>query len=133
MSVVVLDASVVLKWVSATSEPGHVEAAELEGAFLRRELDVVVPTLLALEVLNIAGRRWRFSGEDLAAVAAMLESGPWTVEDPPLAAIPPWVERGLTAYDATYVALADRASCAVVTTDEQMLAVAGPLATPLVP
>lgn len=130
---VVLDASVVLKWFSEHDEPGKDEALALRAAFAGGDMDVVVPYLLAIEVLNVAGRRWRWPAADLGDLASVLWDMPWLFAVPPLPGVAHWVGRGLTAYDAAYVALAAAESCAVVTADAEMLAVAGALATPLVP
>jgi predicted nucleic acid-binding protein len=43
-----------------------------------------------------------------------------------------WVVRGLTAYDAVYVALAEERGQALVTDDDTIIAVAGEIARPLV-
>jgi predicted nucleic acid-binding protein len=130
---VVLDASVVLKWFSPHDEPGNAEAAFWREEFTRGEVDVLVPYLLAFEVLNVAGRRWRWPEPELADLAVVLRDLPWRVEAPSLPEVAHWVGRGLTAYDAAYVAVAVAASCSVVTADEEMLATAPSHTTPLVP
>lgn len=132
MTCVVLDTNVVLKWFGTHDEAGKSEALALRGSFERGETEVVVPRLLALEILNVAGRRWGWPADDLDALADALDSLPWRYEDPPFALIATWVGRGLTAYDATYVALAETLSCSVVTADVGILDVADALATPLV-
>ena len=118
----VLDTNVVLPWFQG--ESGTAEARALHTRLLRDEVEVFVPRLLSLEVLNVAGRRWQWPDQELAGLADELDALPWIVRDPALPSIAPWVARGLTAYDATYVALAESLSCTVVTADDRMLAVA---------
>jgi predicted nucleic acid-binding protein len=103
---VVLDASVVLKWL-ATEQRGSFEARQLRGDCQAGRLSVVVPPILFLELVDVAGTRWRWEAEAAGEVAnfgdlSFEESEP---ESPSVAA---GVSRGLTAYDAAYVALAER-------------------------
>lgn len=132
MTRVVLDASVVVKWF-LDPEVGTSEALALRADFERGAVNLVVPRLLFTEILNAAGRRQRWSAEALDGLAATLDELPCEIVDPPASHVAPWVAAGLTAYDATYVALAESVGCRVVTTDAEMLAVAPDLTTPLVP
>lgn len=129
----VLDASVVLTWFAANDEPGRAAARAAREAFESGALNVVVPPLLALEVLNVAGRKWRWDNATLVALAAALDRLPWRVSDPPLSDVAAWTARGLTAYDAAYVALAEKESCVLVTDDAHIVEIASPVAVPLVP
>jgi predicted nucleic acid-binding protein len=131
LTVTVLDASVVLKWFSRSPESGDAAARALRDQFVAGQLDAVVPRLLLLEVLNIAGRRWSWPADDVTTLADALAALPWRVSDPPLDLIATWVGRGLTAYDATYVALAESLDGVVVTDDKRLLDIAGDLARPL--
>lgn len=119
-----------MKWFR--DEPGRDRALALRAAFGIRELEVFVPRLLAAETLNVAGRKWLLADRDLA-LAEELDAVPWRVEEPPLPRVAAWVSRGWTAYDATYVALAEAHGCTVVRSDAGMLAAAPALTTPLVP
>lgn len=131
MSEVVLDASVLAKWFRTKGEQ-HLQAAlGLYSQFSRGELLVLVPPLLFLELLNAAARRWGWDGPRLERFAADLTLLGLEVRQPSLARIAHWCGRGLTAYDACYVALAEERQTVVVSDDERILAVAGGLATPL--
>ena len=55
----------------------------------------------------------------------------FTVLQPDLVGVARWTARGLTAYDACYVALAEERRTAVVTADRQMLSIGGSLAVAL--
>ena len=130
MSRVVLDASVVVKWC-VHEDGGTAEALALRAALDRGDVEVVVPHLLFAEILNATGRRQRWSAEALDVLADTLDGMPFRVQDPALSRVARWVAAGLTAYDASYVALAEETGRRVVTTDTQMLDVAPALTAPL--
>jgi predicted nucleic acid-binding protein len=118
---VVLDASVVLQWFTAGAEGG---AARVRDRFESGRLRVVVPRLLFLEIVNVTARRWGWSHQALLDLAAGLESLGFEVAEPPLAAVAAWTARGLTAYDAEYVALAEERGTALLTDDTVILGLA---------
>jgi predicted nucleic acid-binding protein len=131
VSELVLDASVVLKWFRSEGER-HVQAARaLRASFEAGELLVLAPSLLLLEIVNVAGRRWRWGQAALAELAASLDDLSFQLVDPELPRVAHWTARGLTAYDAAYVAVADAAALKLVTDDELVLALASPIADPL--
>jgi predicted nucleic acid-binding protein len=129
----VLDASVVLKWLGSAGERGFAEARRLQEKHERGTLWVVIPGLVLLEVLNVAGRRWKWPGDALRELVAALEQLELDVAEPALASVAAWVDRGLTAYDAVYVALAEERGIPLVTDDRTILEIAGEVARPLVP
>jgi predicted nucleic acid-binding protein len=117
---VVLDASVVLKWFHREGEV-HAEAAgALRGDFEAGELRVIAPPILWLEIINVAARRWRWDSSQLEALAASLSELGFELVEPEPEAIARWAGRGLTAYDAAYVALAARIGGVVVSNDATM-------------
>ena len=93
-------------------------------------LSVTVPALLFLEVLNVAGRQLRLPSELLSELATQLESLGFRTAEPPLTAVAAWAGRGLTAYDATYVALAEDLGVKLITADREIARIAGELARP---
>lgn len=133
MTEVVLDASVILKWFVATDERGRDEARGLRGEYRAGRLIVLVPSLLFMELLNVAGRRWGWEEAALLGLAAGLQDLLFEVADPDLSEVATWVTRGLTAYDAAYVALAEKRGIQLVTDDQTILEVAGELVRALVP
>lgn len=128
---IVLDASVVIKWLKTEAEQQLAAAQALERRFRRGELFVTVPVLLFLEIINIAARRWQWEAERLTQLAAVLGQFGFTVQEPDLARIAAWTSQGLTAYDATYVALAEERGVTLITADARILAVASAIARPL--
>jgi len=127
----VLDASVVLKWF-APEQRGSFEARELRMSYEAGRLSVVVPALMFLELLNVAGRRWRWDEEALGELADALDELSFDVGEPELQSVAAWVARGLTAYDAVYVALAEERALPFVTDDETVLQLAAGISRPLV-
>lgn len=120
----VLDASVVIRWFG----PQTAAATALRSEFEAGRLAVTVPTLLFLELVNVAGRQWRWRGEKLLDLARELEGAKFEALDPPLDRVATWVSRGLTAYDACYVALAEQLDLPLVTEDRAILEVAADVA-----
>lgn len=131
MTEVVLDASVILKWFRAKGERHVQPARSLRAAFEAGELIVFAPPLLHLEIVNLAGRRWHWSETSLVQLAGALEELSFDVREPELATVAQWTARGLTAYDAAYVALAEGEGIRLVTDDEQVVSVAPGIATAL--
>ena len=127
----VLDASVVLKWFHRDGEM-HAEAAgALRGDFEAGELRVIAPPLLWLEIINVAARRWRWDSSQLEALAASLSDLGFELVEPEPEAIARWAGRGLTAYDAAYVAVAEETGAPVITDDAQICRLAKGLSEPL--
>jgi predicted nucleic acid-binding protein len=121
---VVLDASVVVKWFHAAGETQVTAARSLRARFETGDLAVVVPRLLHLEIVNVAGRRWRWPQKRLLDLALALEDLQLDLREPPLLTIAQWTARGLTAYDACYVALAESVGVPLITDDDLILTTA---------
>ena len=121
----------VLKWF-AGEQRGSSEAGKLRADYEAGRVSVVVPALLFLELLNVAGRRWRWDEEALLELAEALGDLSFEVGEPDLQLVASWVARGLTAYDAAYVALADERDLALVTDDETIIEIAPEIGRPLV-
>lgn len=131
MNRAVLDASVVLKWFADPREPHVTAALELRRQFEAGILSVFAPTLLYLEIINIASRKWRWEKKKLIALAHALDTLPFTVCNPGVPAIADWAARGLTAYDAAYVALAQAEAISLITDDDLILSTAPGISRPL--
>ena len=131
MNAAVLDASVVVKWFGEVDERHLDKARRLRGAYASGELTAFAPPLLRLEVLNVAGRRWRLTEAALASFAATLDELRLELLDPEPAHVARWVARGLTAYDAAYVALAECEAIPLVTDDDLIVRTAPGIAVAL--
>lgn len=131
MNEAVLDASVLVKWFHSEGEEHVAQARALRARFEAGELRVFAPPLLWLEIVNVAARRWGFGQAPLEQLANALVSLGFEVVEPAIADVARWAGRGLTAYDAAYVALAESSGTRLITNDEEILCVAPTLATAL--
>jgi predicted nucleic acid-binding protein len=120
----VLDASVILKWFRSEGEPRADSAHGLRAAFEAGDLVVLAPPLLLLEIVNVAARRWRLEEQPLLELASALQELGLELIEPELTAVARWAARGLTAYDATYVAVAEASSTTLVSDDQLVLSTA---------
>jgi predicted nucleic acid-binding protein len=127
----VLDASVVLKWFHSEGEGRVAEARELRSRFEAGDLYVLVPPLLWLEVVNVAARRWHWTGKALDQLAEALPRVGFEAVQPGLPRVAAWAARGLTAYDAAYVTVAEEAGVHLLTDDAEIVRVAPEIATAL--
>jgi predicted nucleic acid-binding protein len=114
----------VLKWFHAQGEPRAKEAEALRERYSAGEFRVLAPTLLWLELLNVAARRWRWGQDRLERLAAALPDLGFELHEPGLGAIAGWCARGLTADDAAYVAVAEQAGVKLITDDAQIVRLA---------
>ncbi len=127
MKLVVVDTSVVLKWFRTTDERFVEEANLLLRAASDGQVTLLAPMLLRLEILNVAARRWKLPRADLELIAGGVEElGIEFCEVPPNLVVH-WVAKGLTAYDAVFVALAQSRKAFVVSDDRQIAVVGGDL------
>jgi len=123
----VLDASVVGRWFWQSDEA---TSAALRADYEAGRLSVTVPPLLFLELLNVAGRQLRWSVDELDEFADQLDHTRFDIIEPELKPIARWIGRGLTAYDASYVALAEQLGIPLITVDRAILEAAPRVARP---
>ncbi len=121
MTEIVLDASVVLKWFAGRNEDREAEALAVRAAYEAGRIAVVVPTLLALEIVNIAARRWMWGEAAVVELAADLDDLGFEWREAEPERIARWTATGLTAYDAAYVALAEEVRAPLITDDRLIL------------
>jgi predicted nucleic acid-binding protein len=120
---VVVDASVVVKWF--IEEEYSEQALKLLDAYKEGLLDLVAPSLLPYEVLNALKYSNVFGEDELKEVAIVLESLQITTfelrSDYARRSLEIAMRKGVTVYDASYVALAELENAAFYTADEKLL------------
>lgn len=116
---VVFDASVLIPVLLPTTDDD--DAARAEAALGDPDSDVIAPTLIDLEVLNAAARRRNVDADALVRIAGYLEELDVERIDPSLADVARWCAAGLSAYDATYAALAEELDALLLTADRALL------------
>ena len=125
MNRLVIDASVALKWFLRDERYGE-RALDLLDQFVRGALDLVAPSLMVYEVINglvIAQRKGRIDEVNvLSSISGFLDLGITSVditghEDRILHFCRAY---GRSAYDASYLAVAEKASLTLVTGDERL-------------
>ena len=125
---VVVDASIAVRWFEPSSAPRVAPALEILKQYQAGDLRVVVPPLLFIELINVAGRQWRWRESALHELATRLDGLLFDLVEPDLERVATWVATGLTAYDAVYVALAEQRGLHLLTDDRDVLDRAKPIA-----
>src|SRR5437870_884748 len=77
-----------------------------------------------------AGRQLRWTVDELRELADQIQKSGFDVLEPDLARVATWVARGLTAYDASYVALAEQLAVPLATGNRLILELAPRVAVP---
>lgn len=131
MTRLVVDASVVLKGYSPDRERHAEQAERLFDHIASEHVQIVAPELLLLEVVNIAAKKWHFGESSLDVLARSLRDMNVDVQPVDLSRVAAWAGRGLTAYDAAYLAVAEAGSLPFLTDDDHILGVATEVAVPL--
>ena len=126
----VIDASVALKWFLPDEAEGKKALDLLEG-YLNGKVSLICPALLGYEVLNgliLAGRRGRIPKEIIeTAFEGFLQLG-IAIKDPFSCyskLIRYCLPANLTAYDASYLVLAEAEKIPLITADEKLIRAVG--------
>lgn len=123
----VVDASVAAKWF--IPEKDTPQALDLRRAHLDGETILVAPALLVYEVTNALRYHPQVGAEALSGHVDDLLSLGLGLDPPSEESLGPAVRlayrKGVTVYDASYLALAERLDCLIVTADREQLEAAG--------
>ncbi|MGH9399817.1 MAG: type II toxin-antitoxin system VapC family toxin [Thermoanaerobaculia bacterium] len=121
---IVLDTSVLIKWIKSRDEELIREARYLLERIEKKSLQVVVPALLLYEIGNILLLKTRLDPEGLAVALDQVRALPFTVVGPEAELLRRTARLGrelnLTFYDASFVALAEQLDCTFVTADQKL-------------
>ncbi|MBK6846191.1 MAG: type II toxin-antitoxin system VapC family toxin [Proteobacteria bacterium] len=115
----VVDASVIVAWFF-TDEPERQAALRVREAICEQPERWVIPPLLLTEAVHVLARKSARDERFVAqAVGVLLRLGLRTIalSEPALARAVHWSCRGLSGYDATYLALAEDLGGCWVTSD----------------
>lgn len=123
---IVLDAGLLLQWFTAASG-SRGEARALRREYESGALSVVMPRVALGEMLDAVARATDWDAERLANAADALESLGLDILDPSPSELARWMARGMSATEASYAALASGEGLPLVTDDERMLRMAGPV------
>jgi len=123
-SKIVVDTSVLIKWIKTRDEKLRREALDLLGVIQRRPLEVTVPALLLYELGNLLLLKTRLDAGGIAAAIEHVLHLPIAVMNPELDVLRRTARLGrdlkLTLYDASFLALADELDCVFVTADRRL-------------
>jgi predicted nucleic acid-binding protein len=122
-ALLVIDASVVIKWV--LPEPGRLEALELLDAYEAGTVDLIAPRLLMEEVASALSKRCR--SKELTAAQAQQAFRLVAFRQPAIpgetdlhAALSLSLAHQLSLWDSVYLALAIDQRCDLVTADRRL-------------
>jgi len=120
---VIVDASVIVKWF--VEENYFREARLLRDSYANGLIDIVVPSLMYYEVINALKYSGEFGEDELKEIAGILEDFQFTEVGLKgrfaLRSIEIAMRKGLTIYDASYVALAYELNSELYTADEKLI------------
>ena len=120
---IVLDASVILKWIFGDEDGGN-KALRWKNDHAAGSETIAVPDLLFYEVANALATKTRLSKEDVAEAFSLL----WDFKlerfdfgkEEFLSAMFLSKEYAITLYDAAYIELACRLDCLFITADKKL-------------
>jgi predicted nucleic acid-binding protein len=119
----VVDASVVVKWFSQLDEDNLETALSLRDAYAQGNCLLIAPDLMLYEVVNALRHNPQLKEEDTQSAFESLVKMDLAVSsprEPDLRRVISYsYERGLSIYDAVYLALADEYYCPLITADQK--------------
>lgn len=122
-SLVVLDASIVIKWFH--EEAGTDKAVKIQEQIARGEIRAIVPPLLFYEVANVLTLKAGSNIEEVISAHQVLENLPLQVVEVIHTTLEEAIrlasQHKLSVYDAVYVALAILSGAILITADEKLV------------
>jgi predicted nucleic acid-binding protein len=119
----VLDVSVILKWVlGSNKEPDQVKAMELLNAWAAGSITISAPSLWQYEVGNFLGRELPEEASDKMTLLLGLNIRNVGLSERAYRLCFQWMrDKGVTFYDAAYLAVAHEIKAVMVTADERFV------------
>jgi predicted nucleic acid-binding protein len=121
---IVVDTSVLIKWIKTRDEEFHREALSLLEIIERDRLEIIVPALLLYEVGNLLLRKTRLASNAVAAALDHVLNLPITVVNPEPALLRRAARLGrgleLTFYDSSFLAVAEEVDGLFITADRRL-------------
>src|SRR4030042_2372792 len=122
---ILLDASIAVKWFSAKSENNVEVALEIQRQKILDGLEIIVPDLFFLEIINVFLTRSKFSIEDIFAIEESLHKMNLKVIYPDHSMLDNVIKIAnicdLTIYDSFYIAVAKLCEVPLFTEDKKIL------------
>lgn len=122
---IVIDASVVLKWIPGEDEESVSEARQVYEMMMNDKLEIYAPTFLLIEVLNILTRKRKAKNSLIKKDIEQLQNGKIRLVDLDTYKFAELVDiihkYKITSYDAIYCYLAQKKNCKLLTFDRQLL------------
>ena len=119
---IILDASVALKWIFA-DEAGAEAALAIRDAHISGENEIAVPSLFFYEVANVLATKVKLTDIEAQSAFSMFWDFEFQVYDlnsgDLLEAMKLSHKHRISAYDASYMVLANRERCILVTADRK--------------
>jgi len=126
---IVLDASVAVKWFNEKKEDYVETAVEIQDQKISGPLEIIVPDLFFLEVLNAFQTNSGFGPEDISIIHQSLQKLNLEIVYPDNAILEDTVKiassNDLTIYDSLYIAVAKVYEAPLFTEDKKILSCRG--------
>jgi predicted nucleic acid-binding protein len=122
---IVLDASVAVKWFNEKNEDYIETAVEIQGQKISGHLEIIVPDLFFLEVLNAFLTKSGFGSREISTIQQSLQKLNLKIVYPNNAILEDTVKiastSDLTIYDSLYIAVAKVYEAPLFTEDKKIL------------
>lgn len=120
----ILDASVVIKWFAKHQEQDRKQAIYIRNQLVQGKLRIIVPDLIYYEIMNVLRLKRYIKNFDLQIIANTLFRYPFEIiypsEELMKNALNTASEYAITIYDATYITIAQKFGCPLITADRKI-------------